>query len=444
MMPLLFSSGPSFSAERRLLHFAGSIEGGAQFNMTQVPDGAPDYLKPLDKNTVVEMTEDTFRLRLEEILEEQYQRAVQSGLRMSRNVSDYAPDLAGQMTDFNDSMNRVVRHVFSVPETQTRVEKFTHVMEMAYGVFWDIVQVDPNFPSNHPLFKSEQWKNGMRVPGVYLEGKMAYMSSAVLGQRFARQRSGEGDRLRRRPPEQQLIQNNVPLRYRKVGAERVQAAWKDKPNFRPDGLAWQLVQEGDDVGGFDHKVEVNMPGRLTMGEYLPGDEPRTGLLVIHGDPDEPENANQLFIDYTDVDSFLQICLDGSDPYFATLLREPGGYLSDSVREEFEEVLMDMPDVEMRDWRFYSQEVIVNLMSRTEEMSKIIEVLIKAGVDEADLPALKDMTLNPAKLANIGTEATNNNIPEDVLKRALASFCSTYRKAQGDAWWGGAKTLIGLP
>ena len=308
----------------------------------------------------------------------------------------------------------------------------------------------------------------MKVPGIYVDGRLARMSMAH-SPRYKRRMSGELPSLRKRPPRQRRIEQNVDLRHRDLVRDTVKQEYGEtttvrskfsdsgeETTFTPlsdldfDKIEWNEVQQGDDDAGFAHAIEINKPGVQTRGEYLPGDEPKEGIVLIEGDPDHPRGAEVRFIDYDKADMLFKVL--ANDAMFKMFIETPG-YFEPDVQASLKR-LVEMPENE-RTWKEYADDVTSIAMYKSGEMAKIVTHLEGSDINYADRIALKNPdTAEPSiqhslrVLVDKIKNGDNGGVSEAVWKKVLGGMCSKYMVSHPESddysdWWEAMKEHEGF-
>lgn len=407
--------------------------------------------------SVSEMSFDQLKTMLRNAVESTYQRAVdaymrrynrirqvrqQRGMDSQAEVGPAEATLEAQMQgDFENVLNEAVRSIYRLKENALGVVHIAEAMGPAWDYFWDIVQDHPTFSFNHPLFKSDRWRGGMRLAGAYMNGRIARMSLPGTD-RYRRKKSGMSDQFRRRTQPQYRATNNIDARYRgkaqNLLSEEFGIKGTENEKLKIDRMRWELKERGDETKGFPTLIEVTNSADFFRGQAIAGTGGK-GLLMIEGNYDNPEEAEMVFLDYDYIDDMMLIL--NSDSYYSRLAKVPGYFNQETIFKIGDKVsqFMNTPDENERDYQYYKSDIVALLMLEIVDMERVVSMVEDAGISEAelgDLDSVTELADNPlAENVKKLIEEAKSSGQLELLRRALPSYMPAYFKKDGNTWSG---------
>lgn len=384
------------------------------------------------------------------MLSDVYGRLVSSAIERTAHVReralannrDYVPnaiddsvtaDLVEQMSDFEGTLNAIIDNVFRLEDLQKGVLKITTLYPKIWDAFWDEVQDHPDFALNHPLFKTDRWKDGMRVSGSYVDGHLAQMSVPGMD-RYRRNRRGVLDELKKPAEPHESIENNVDLRFREVASKVVAKNLDVRSKVSFDRLRWNAVQEGNDTLGFSHFIEVTRPAEYIRGEEVPYSGGR-GLVMIDSDIDNPKDAAMAFIDYDYVDKITALANDNS--FFKPIFTKEG-YFNAKEIEDIAIVLADErnTDASERTWNFYARDSVAHIVNHFSRIEPVIRAMKDKFFTELDLQNMQEKSIDDTDNATLVKvkNLIDSSSDIDPIKEVLSTYCSVYVDNYGPDWW----------
>lgn len=353
--------------------------------------------------------------------------------------------------NYDEVLDEVARHIMKMPDMQRGVVRMTDVMQRGWNYFWDLVQVNKALPMKHPLLNSRRWKNGMKLPGIYYKGKLAKLSSRMLGPYNQRKLSGEYKRFGKAKKPAEAFDKQVDFKIRGQVKNAAVDAFDIPVDKIRDGtdpfanLQWEELQKGNDTGGQPYILRLRKPGGKMDDSftYEPGQEPFEGLVFAYGNEENPDQSETLFVDFKQSNEVLWMAKH-EDPIFKALLTEPG-YFSEGQAQLYENLLAEFPDTKegLSDigMDFYlTHPEIGRIHKEAANLMYITETIRNAGIGGEDLSWLKNLeAVEPARVGKIQAlvEAVQTGVDtgnRQVWERTLLGFMPNYAEEKGDDWF----------
>ncbi len=280
------------------------------------------------------------------IHKQQYEdNRLKAGIARARDAGKYRPDGPRQVStgsierdletkakDLNEFIERATLHIWRIPEMQKGLVKVTSALERGWNFVMDLIQEEGELDSDHELMRSAYWtgekfrsgepSKGARIPGVYYDGRLSRIGSNVFGATNQRALSGETEKFKRFPPDQQKFTNVVPSRF--GGAVQKEAnVYLKLPKNKFNQLQWHELQKSPQHGKPHIFHAHKAPGAVDdAGVVLPGEAAFDGLVFVYEDLDDPTQKSEvLYMDFDETNRMIYMIKN--DPTYYKLVTTEG-------------------------------------------------------------------------------------------------------------------------